>query len=166
MRSRPSPVTVGLVALVAVCVVTFLVFTKDIPFTRGYEIKAVFASSNSIRPDSPVRIAGVQVGKVTAVDAQDGGDGAVVTMAISDSGRPVHEDATARIRPRIFLEGNFFVDLQPGTPGAPELDDRGTIKVTQTATPVQLDQVLSALQSDSRQDLRDVLEGLGMALSS
>jgi phospholipid/cholesterol/gamma-HCH transport system substrate-binding protein len=166
MRSRPSRVTVGLAALVAVCVVTFLVFTKDIPFTRGYEIKAVFASSNSLRPDSPVRIAGVQVGKVTAVDAQDGGDGAVVTMAISDTGRPVHEDATARIRPRIFLEGNFFVDLQPGTPGAPELDDRGTIKVTQTATPVQLDQVLSALQSDSRQDLRDVLEGLGTALSS
>ena len=38
--------------------------------------------------------------------------------------------------------------------------------MTQTSTPVQLDQVLTALQSDTRQDLRDVLDGLGTALSS
>ena len=42
-------------------------------------------------------------------------------------------DATAKIRPRIFLEGNFFVDLKPGSPGAPVLDAGDTIKVTQTA---------------------------------
>ena len=41
-------------------------------------------------------------------------------------------------------------------PEAPELEDGGTLKVTQTATPVQLDEVLTALQSDSRQDLKDL----------
>ena len=86
-------------------------------------------------------------------------------MEIADQGLPLH-DATAKIRPRIFLEGNFFVDLKPGTPGSPELDDGGTIEVTQTATPVQLDQVLTSLQCDTRQDLRDVLDGLGAALQS
>ena len=70
-----------------------------------------------------MRIAGVEVGKVKKVEAQEGTDDAVVTMSIDESGLPLHEDATAKIRPRIFLEGNFFVDLQPGTPGAPELDD-------------------------------------------
>ena len=34
------------------------------------------------------------------------------------------------------------------------------IKVTHTASPVQLDEVLTALQSDTRQDLKDVLDGL------
>jgi phospholipid/cholesterol/gamma-HCH transport system substrate-binding protein len=167
-RSRPprSPFAVGLITLVAILILVFLGFTKDIPFTRGYEVKAVFESSNSLRPDSPVRIAGVEVGKVKKVDAQDGSEGAVVTMEISNSARPLHQDATAKIRPRIFLEGNFFVDLKPGSPGAPELEDGGTIKVTQTSTPVQLDQVLTALQSDTRQDLRDVLEGLAVALRS
>ena len=76
-------------------------------------------------------------------------------MEINDAALPLHEDATAKIRPRIFLEGNFFVDLKPGTPGAPELDDGDTIKITQTATPVQLDEVLTSLQSDSREDLKD-----------
>ncbi len=39
------------------------------------------------------------------------------------------------------------------------------IKVTQTASPVQLDEVLTALQSDTRQDLKDVLDGLATALN-
>jgi phospholipid/cholesterol/gamma-HCH transport system substrate-binding protein len=165
-RAPRSPFAVGAIAIVVIAILTFLGFTKDIPFTRPYEVKAVFQSSNGLRPDSPVRIAGVEVGKVKRVDAQDGTDNAVVTMAIDDSGLPIHADATVKIRPRIFLEGNFFVDLQPGTPGARELDDGDTIKVTQTATPVQLDQVLGALQSDTREDLQDVLDGLGTALNS
>jgi virulence factor Mce-like protein len=163
-REGRSPFAVGLIALVVIVILVFLGFTKDVPFTRPFEVKAVFRSSNSLRPDSPVRIAGVNVGKVRSVDAQEGSDNAVVTMSIESEGLPLHRDATAKIRPRIFLEGNFFVDLRPGTPGAPELDDGDTIKVTQTATPVQLDQVLTALQSDTRQDLRDVLQGLGTAL--
>jgi virulence factor Mce-like protein len=165
-RERLSSFAVGAIALVVIVILTYLGFTKDIPFTRPFEVKAVFQSSNGLRQNSPVRIAGVEVGKVKRVEAQEGGEGAVVTMAIDDSGLPLHEDATAKIRPRIFLEGNFFVDLRPGTPGANELDDGDTIKVTQTATPVQLDEVLTALQSDTRQDLRDVLEGLGTALRS
>ena len=43
------------------------------------------------------------------------------------AGLPIHKDATLKIRPRIFLEGNFFVDLQPGTPSAPTIDDGDTI---------------------------------------
>jgi phospholipid/cholesterol/gamma-HCH transport system substrate-binding protein len=165
-RKERSPVTIGLIATAVVVVLLFLGFTKDIPFTKPYEVNAVFQSSNSIRPGSPVRIAGVNVGKVKEIKAQDGGDGAVVVMQIKHEGLPLHTDATAKIRPRIFLEGNFFVDLQPGTPQAPVLDDGGTLKVTQTATPVQLDQVLTSLQSDSRADLKDLLDQLAVTLNS
>ena len=167
MRRRPrSPVRIGLIALAVIVGLVFLGWTKDIPFTRPYEVNAVFQSANSIRAGSPVRIAGVDVGKVKEVKADENTDAAVVVLQIDDDGRPVHEDATAKIRPRIFLEGNFFVDLQPGSPSSPELDDGGTLKVTQTATPVQLDQVLTALQSDTRQDLKDVLGALAVALTS
>jgi virulence factor Mce-like protein len=161
-----STFTAGLIAVVVVCIGTYLGFTKDIPFTRPFEIQAVFESANSIRTNSPVRIAGVNVGKVKAVEAQDGTDAAVITMQIEEQGLPIHKDATAKIRPRIFLEGNFFVDLRPGTPSAPELGQGDTIKITQTATPVQLDEVLTALQEDTRQDLKDVLGGLGTALNA
>jgi phospholipid/cholesterol/gamma-HCH transport system substrate-binding protein len=165
-RQGRSPVTVGLIALAVVLVATFLGFTKDIPFTHGFQIKAVFESANSLRLNSPVRIAGVNVGKVKKVEGKEGSDQAVVTIEIQDAGLPIHADATAKIRPRIFLEGNFFVDLRPGTANSPTLEDGDTIKVTQTAVPVQLDEVLTSLQSDTRQDLRDVLDGLAVGLNS
>jgi phospholipid/cholesterol/gamma-HCH transport system substrate-binding protein len=167
MRRRPPRnATLGLIALAVAVVLVFLGFTKDIPFTSPYQVNAVFESANSIRPGSPVRIAGVEVGKVQEIKPREGSDAAEIVMQIDDDGRPIHTDATAKIRPRIFLEGNFFVDLESGSPEAPELEDGGTLKVTQTATPVQLDQVLTALQSDTREDLKDLLEALAVALRS
>ena len=74
--------------------------------------------------------------------------GAKVTFTVDEEGQPIHADAEVEIRPRLFLEGNFFLDLRPGSPSAPELADGGTIPLTQTATAVQLDEVLTALQSD------------------
>jgi len=159
-----NPVTIGLIALAVILVATFLGFTKDIPFTTPFQVKATFESANSIRVGSPVRIAGVNVGKVEKVEASDESGTSVVTLSLNKQALPLHEDATAKIRPRIFLEGNFFVDLRPGTPDSPELEDGGVIKVTRTASPVQLDEVLTSLQSDTRQDLKDVLEGLAIAL--
>ena len=60
---------------------------------------------------------------------------AIVTMAIAEAGLPINKDATLKIRPRIFLEGNFFVDLEPGhARRARDCRDGGTIPITQTAT--------------------------------
>src|SRR5207253_52518 len=101
-------------------------------------------------------------GEVTKVRPGPGTT-AIVEMAIDDAGRPIHRDATLRIRPRLFLEGNFYVDLKAGSPSAPELHDGGTIPLAQTAIPVQLDQVLSALASRSTQ-LRESLRGLSATL--
>src|SRR5690349_8791244 len=104
-RRRRSYATIGAIALAVIAVLVYLGFTKSIPFYPHYEIKAAFASANDIKAGSPVRIAGVEVGKVTGVQPlQTGGEGAVVTMRINKNGRPVHSDATAKIRPRIFLE--------------------------------------------------------------
>jgi ABC-type transporter Mla subunit MlaD len=164
-RSGASPFVVGLVVLIVACVGVFFGFTKHVPFTHGFRVRAVFESSNSIRKNSPVRIAGVNVGKVTKIEGTPGSDAAVVTMEIKGKGLPIHKDATMKIRPRIFLEGNFFVDISPGTPSAPTIDSGDTIPVTQTATPVQLDQVLSALQSDTRTALKKTLDGLGTGLT-
>ena len=38
-------------------------------------------------------------------------------MELSDEALPIKEDAELKVRPRIFLGGNFFVEVEPGTPG-------------------------------------------------
>jgi phospholipid/cholesterol/gamma-HCH transport system substrate-binding protein len=157
---------IGLLAIVLIAIAVYFGFTKHVPFTHGYRLHAVFESSNNVRPGSPVRIAGVNVGKVKSVDRYKGTNLTDVTMEIDGQGLPIHRDATLKIRPRIFLEGNFFVDLKPGSPSAPEVPDGGTIGSAQTSTPVQLDQLLTALQSDQRADLQTLLQQFGKALSA
>jgi phospholipid/cholesterol/gamma-HCH transport system substrate-binding protein len=158
---------VGLIALLLIAVVTFLAFTKDIPFTKPYELKARFENAPPILKNQAVRIAGVEVGKVSAVEPVSGDSPAItVTMKLKDEALPIHRDARIKVRPRIFFEGNLFFDIHPGTPGAPEVDSGETIPASQTSAPVQIDQILGTLQSDTREDLRKLLIGYGGALNA
>jgi phospholipid/cholesterol/gamma-HCH transport system substrate-binding protein len=161
-----SPLRAGFIAIALICVATYFVFTKSVPLRHHYELRAVVANSNLLKPHSPVRIAGVNVGQIVGVGRYKRTDLGLITMRIDDQGRPVHADATLKIRPRLFLEGNFYVDLEPGTPQSPELADRGLISLTHTARAVQLDQVLSALDSDTRGSLRQAVQGFGAALGA
>jgi phospholipid/cholesterol/gamma-HCH transport system substrate-binding protein len=161
-----SPVKFSLIGLALLLIASYLIFTKQLPFTHHYTIHAVTRNSNLLAPGSPVRIGGVNVGKVTSVGRYRDTALADVTMQIDDSGRPIHSDATVTIRPRLFLEGNFYVQLSPGTPNAPELSDGGTIPVADTAGPVQLDQVLDTLPADMRHRLQQTVQGLGQALGT
>jgi ABC-type transporter Mla subunit MlaD len=161
----PSPWIIGLIVAALFVVAFYLGFTKHVPFTsRGYELHATFESASTLKPDSPVRIAGVNVGKVLSVEPK--GKAAEVTFTVSDEGQPIHEDATIALRPRLFLEGNLFLDLRPGSPSASDLSSGSTIPATQTTTAVQIDEVLAALQSDTRTNLKRALEGYGEALNA
>jgi virulence factor Mce-like protein len=161
-----SPAKAGVIAIVVIGLATFWGFTRFNPFKSPYELKATFHTANNLQPKSPVRIAGVNIGAVKEVKPLGNGKGATVTMEIQDMGLPIHTDAQMKIRPRIFLEGNFFVDIQPGSPSAPILKSGATVPVQQTSTPVQLGDLLTALQSDTREDLKTLIfeyavKGLG-----
>jgi phospholipid/cholesterol/gamma-HCH transport system substrate-binding protein len=161
---RPSNVTIAVIFILIFTIGPYLAFTKHVPFTGyGYTLKATFSNGVNISTNSPVRIAGVDVGKVIEVGRD--GDATTVTFTVSGKGRPIHDDAFAEIRPRIFLEGNFFIDLDPGSPSATEMDSGATIPVSRTSTAVQLDEILTALQSPVRADLSRLLESYGEALT-
>ena len=155
-----------MLALVVLVVAGYFGFTKANPFSNLYELHAVVRDAQNLKPNAPVRIAGVEVGKVTGIEREsDGPPAARVTMQLRDDALPLHKDARMQIRPRILLEGNFFVDLQPGSPGTGDLPDGGTIPISQTATSVTLPQVLSVLDRDVRLDLQTFLREYGYALS-
>ena len=161
-----TPFRAGVLALVVVALFAYFGFSKANPFSNPYEFKAVFNDVNNLKPKSPVRIAGVEVGKVTKVAPVESGKGAAeVTMQVEDKGLPIKKDAELKIRPRIFLEGNFFVDVEPGSPSGDDLPDGGVIPVTQTAAPVQFGDLLTALQRDTRTDLQTFLREYSKGLS-
>src|ERR687897_1870865 len=101
LRGRVNPVRAGAIALLIVVVGTWLAFTKSLPWRDPYQFHAVFQTSNNLRLDSPVRIAGVNVGEVVGVERMEDSDLVKVTMEVQKQGLPIHEDATVKIRSRI-----------------------------------------------------------------
>jgi virulence factor Mce-like protein len=162
-RGGVTPVGAGLIAIVLVALSVFWAFGGHMPWQHEFELKAVVQSASELSSRSPVRVAGVNVGKVARVE-RGPGTTALVTMKLDKQALPIHSDATLRVRPRIFLEGNFFVDLYPGTPSAPKLGSGRTLPLAQTAIPVQLDQILSSLQSSTRADLQQVVHTFAQTL--
>jgi phospholipid/cholesterol/gamma-HCH transport system substrate-binding protein len=184
-RERLPNWAIGLILIVILALASLYAFTKSVPWSNPHTIQAVFPSSANIRPASPVRIAGVNVGKVTKIEhiaptetdnvtaqagstddpvpAETPATATVVTMELDDSALPLHTDATMKLRPRLFLEGNLFVDLKPGTPNAPEAEDGYTYPISQTSIAVQIDQVFTTLQADVRSNLQTLLDELGTA---
>lgn len=165
---RVSNIQAALIASVLILAVCYAVFGGSLPFgSSPFVLRAVFTANTDLHIPSPVRIAGVQVGEVTGVQRIDGSRTAgIVVMQIDKDGLPIHADATAQIRSRIFLEGNFYVQLSPGTPDSPILSSGATLPAANTAGPVQLDRVLSALDSNARSNLQKLVQGLGGALNS
>jgi phospholipid/cholesterol/gamma-HCH transport system substrate-binding protein len=165
MRRGMSPFSAGLLAIVVVAVATYFAFSQSNPFSKPYHFTAYFHNANNVMPNSPVRIAGVEVGKVTNVAPADPKTGeAKVDIEMEDKGLPLHKDAQVKLRPRIFLEGNMFVDVSPGTPESPILKSGGSIPASQTAAPVQFEAVLRTLQSDTRADLQTLLKEFSKGL--
>ncbi len=171
------PFVAGLVGAILLVLISYGAYTKFAnPFASPYTANVIFPSANGLKQDSQVRIAGVNVGKVQSVApmsgctlaAINGPDhqctAAKVTMSFDDSGLPIHKDATFWIRPRIFLEGNFFIEVNPGSPSAPVAPDGFTFAIQQGREPVQFDQLLTSLQSDTRHNLQLLLQQYGIAV--
>jgi phospholipid/cholesterol/gamma-HCH transport system substrate-binding protein len=111
-----------------------------------------------VRAGAPVRIAGVDVGVVRAVE-RGAGRGGVLIVTVEPKGLPVFRDARLKLRPRIFKEGAWFVDLEPGTPAAGELP--GGARVPASQTEGQLPQIRP--DSATRRALRRYLRELERA---
>lgn len=176
-RMGVRPFLAGLIGIVLIALISYGAYTKFAnPFATPYTAYAIFPSANGLKQDALIRIAGVNVGKVRGVAPMKGCTleplygpnhqctAARVTMAIDDSGLPIHEDATFWIRPRIFLEGNFFIEINPGSPSAPVAPDGYTFPIQSGREPVQFDQLLTSLQSDTRTNLQILLQQYGQAV--
>jgi phospholipid/cholesterol/gamma-HCH transport system substrate-binding protein len=84
-------------------------------------------------------------------------------MKLDDPDVTVHRDATLLLRPKTGLK-DMTVELDPGSDDAPRLAEGGTIPISQTQPDVNLDELLSALDSDTRTYLQLLLNAGGDGL--
>jgi phospholipid/cholesterol/gamma-HCH transport system substrate-binding protein len=132
---------------------------EETPFT----LKAEFETAQAVTPGQgqTVTVAGVKIGDISKVQLENGK--AVVTMDIERKFLPIYRNATALVRPRTGLQ-DVFIELDPGTKNAGEFKDGDTIPISNTQPEVNLDQILSALDSDTQAYLRTLIVGAGQGL--
>jgi phospholipid/cholesterol/gamma-HCH transport system substrate-binding protein len=140
----------------------------SIPFITPsqYTLNADFQTAQAVTPGQgqSVRISGVQVGLITGVSLKNG-EG-VVKMSIDKKYQGlIRQNWTALIRPRTGLD-DMFVELSPGIGNAPAAKSGYTIPVSNTMPVVNLDEILSSLDSDSREYLDLLVNGAGQGLKN
>jgi phospholipid/cholesterol/gamma-HCH transport system substrate-binding protein len=130
--------------------------------TDFYDVEAELPTGQAIVPGQgqTVNIAGVKVGEVGKVTLKDGR--AVVVMRIRDEYKPIYRDASVLMRPKTGLK-DMFLALDPGTPAAGDLPEHGRVRVANTLPDIDADQILAALDGDTRDYLRILLDAGGTA---
>ncbi|MHB8694052.1 MAG: MlaD family protein [Solirubrobacteraceae bacterium] len=138
-------------------------FGGTIPFApQGYRVKALFQETGLLVPKADVRISGVNVGRVTTVEAR--GLKSLVTMDIYHQYSPIPADTRAVLRQKTLL-GEAYVELSPGNGAGPKLPDLGTINKHYIAKTQALDQVLGSFDTQTQHNLQQLLIGTGEALA-
>jgi len=114
-----------------------------------YQVRAPFATAAAVTAGQgqAVTIAGVQVGQVGGVSLHDGQ--AIVTMNIYKQYAPIYRNATVLLRPRTPLK-DMYLELDPGTRSAGRVPNGGTLTAANTQPDVDLSEILSSLDSDTR----------------
>jgi len=131
--------------------------------TDSYEIKAEFQSAQALTPGQgqSVNVAGVQVGEISSVNLKDGR--AIVTMRIDDKDLPIYRDATMLVRPKTGLY-DMSIQLNPGNQSSGKLQAGSTVPQKSTLPNVHTDEILSALDGDTRNYLKLLLNGASKGL--
>ena len=153
---------IAIIALVVAAVAVAVYILEHQPsfgFAKSYyTVKAQFATGAAVTAGQgqSVDVAGVQVGQVGAVDLKHGR--AIVTMNIYKKYAPIYNNATVLLRPRTPLK-DMYLSLDPGTKDAGTVAVGATLPIANTQPDINVEEILSTLDSDTRNYLLLLLAG-------
>jgi phospholipid/cholesterol/gamma-HCH transport system substrate-binding protein len=148
MSQRSIEVKVGVLILVALGLLGgFIVVMGGLSFEATYRVNVDFANPGGLQPGAPVRLSGIRVGRIAAIefrgaDPKAQSDGSLIRVVA---------ELEKRYQPSIFdnarwfvstqgVLGEFFLAIEPGTPDRPLLQDGA---IVQGVSPPRLDLLLS-----------------------
>jgi len=115
MTYRVWEVVLGaLVLVIALVFVAFAVRTTGTALTesQGYDLHASFRSAEGVRPGTEVRLAGVKIGTVTALNLDPQSFRAEITVTVN-RGLDLPADSSIQVASEGLL-GGTFIEILPG----------------------------------------------------
>ncbi len=170
IRTHATDFAAILILLVLSSVVAGYILSHErfhFPFIQSspYTLNAEFSTAQAVTPGQgqSVRISGVQIGQIGNVTLRNGM--AVVSMQIDDKYKHlIHTNASALLRPKTGLK-DMFIELTPGDRSAPVARPGWTMSVSNTNPDINADEILSALDGDTREYLQLLINGAGRGLA-
>ncbi|MEX1219354.1 MAG: MlaD family protein [Solirubrobacterales bacterium] len=168
-RISSSPLLVGAVTTVIAIVGVFFSYNANtgLPFVPTYRVGVDLPSGSSLVQGNEVRIAGVRVGVVDSVNAEQLDDGVTIAklqLKLDKSIQPIPEDSTVTVRQRSAL-GLKYLLLTPGD-SSQGLPAGATLPITQaTPEPVDQDQFFNMFQPEVRRAIQINLAEYGGAFA-
>jgi phospholipid/cholesterol/gamma-HCH transport system substrate-binding protein len=130
---------------------------------KTHRVEAVLPNAQAVTPGQgqTVRVAGVEIGQIGKVNLEDGR--AIVNLEIIPKYKSlIKTDASALLRPKTGVK-DMFVEVDPGDSNK-VMPENGRIPVKNTEQDIDPDEILSALDSDTRDYLRLLISGAGKGL--
>ena len=144
---------------------------------NDYQVKVHFPTANGLIEGSDVFFGGVKVGTVAAVvvdetppadnansNFQNPTQTALITVSIGKQYAPLHQGATAAIRPKSLL-GEKYVAMTVGDPSKDAIPDSATLPAEATSVNVELDQLINIFDKPTRDQLQKLIDSLGQGLA-
>jgi virulence factor Mce-like protein len=165
-----SPTMVGAVTVLVAIVAVFLAYNANngLPFIPTYQISVQVPDAASLVPGNEVRVGGVRVGVVEAIEPEQNEDGKVyakLDLKLDRTVEPLPTDSTLVVRSRSAL-GLKYLEINKGTSdqGYPP----GSVVPLKAATPkpVEIDQVLNTFDEPTRTAIQQNLLEFGDAVAS
>ena len=164
-----SPTLVGAMTVMIMIVAVFLAYNANtgLPFVPSYRVSAEIPNANTLLPGNDVRIGGVRVGLVEAIEPQQAEDGTVsarLVLKLDADVEPLPVDSTLTVRARSAL-GLKYLEIRKGT--ATEGYAQGAVIPISAARPdpVDLDEVLGTFDEPTRVAVQENLLEFGNALA-
>ena len=135
-------------------------FLEEEPFV----VKAAFETGQAVTPGQgqTVRLSGVRLGDIAKVELDDGR--AIITMELDKKHEGlIKQNWRGLLRPKTGLK-DMFIELMPGEGDAPPVKDGWVMPVSSTLPDVNPDEFLSALDVDTRDYLKLLLNGARVGL--
>ncbi len=169
METKPPTVTRILVAIgfalscFGLALFLWIAFGGPLPLKpEGYRFTVPFKEATQLAIQSDVRISGVSVGKVKAIDLDSKGL-ADATIELDSRYAPIPTDTRAILRQKSLL-GETYVELTPGEDTADPLAEGGALPRAQVSNAVQLDEVFRTFNQPTRENFQAWMQGAAGAL--
>ncbi len=178
LRGKRASVGLGLAVALAMAVVSLLATTLSLGSGRNdYEVNIHFPTANGLIEGSDVFFGGVKVGTVARVVVDETPPAtnansnfanptqtADITVSIGKQYAPLHQGATAAIRPKSLL-GEKYVAMTVGDPARDAVPDGATLPPEATSVNVELDQLINIFDKPTRDQLQKLIDSLGAGLA-